>query len=214
MMRCLILMALILSGNTFAKMAQNASADMVEARASLAPPPPTYSLSLSAVQTHLQNMQNLSSVAAILKVEKVTSPSQDLSHIPLTSIGQAIAAKIKESPKWEVTLSAPEVKAITPHIELLKTTFGEKSYSWAWFLKQTGKTAEAKQILMTIFDERCASVMLLTGTYNQQNPMIEVIEIEQALLPLLTAPEKAKVDIKMKDLKVHVSNLKDYSIMT
>jgi hypothetical protein len=213
-MRCLMIFALVLSGNAFAKMAQNASADMAAPRASLAPPAPTYPISVAAVQAHYQGMQNLAAVAAILKVETITSRSQDVAHTEIASISNAIVAKIKEHPKWDLALGATEVKAITPHLETLKNTLGEKSYGWAWFLKQTGKTAEAKKILTTLFDERCASVMRMTDTNNFQSPLLPVIEVEQALMPLATESEKVKLQKKMLDVKVHVSNLKEYMIHT
>lgn len=214
-MRCFVLVALVMSSPTFAKMAQNASsAEMANARVSLAPPAPTYPISLAAIQNHYQAMQNLTAVAATLKVEKVTSHSQDVAHTQLGSISNAIVAKIKEHPQWNVALGSSEVQAITPHLELLKTTFGEKSYAWAWFLKQTGKTAEAKNILMALFDERSASVMKMGGTYNHQSPMMPVLEVEQALMPLATEAEKTKIQKKMQDVKVHVSQLRDYMIQT
>jgi|GEM_PF-4562053 len=213
-MRCFVIVALVLCGNAFAKMAQNASADMAGPRGSFAPPAPTYPISLAAVQTHNQAMQNLTAVAANLKVEKISSHSQDVGHTQLANISNGIVAKIKEHPKWDVSLSATEIQAITPHLELVKTTFGEKSYAWAWFLKQTGKTAEAKKILTTLFDERCANVMQMKSTNNLQSPLMPVFEVEQALLNLSTEAEKAKMQKKMQDVKVHVSNLQEYMIQT
>ena len=96
----------------------------------------------------------------------------------------------------------------------MKTNFGEKSYAWAWFLKQTGKPAEAKKILTTLFDERCASVMQMTDTNNFQSPLMPVLEVEQALETLSTDAEKAKLQKKVQDVKVHVSNLREYMIQT
>jgi hypothetical protein len=219
MLRYLIILALVLSGNSYA--------DMVAARASFAPPPPTYTIPLAGIEAHYLALKktralniieassdNLATVAATLKVENIISLTQDMAHNFSSDIGNAIIAKIKQHPKWDMSLSAADLQSITPHLELLKTTLGEKSYGHAWFLKQTGKTAEAKQILMTLFDQRCASVMKMSGTYNQQNPMMPVIEVELALLPLSTETEKKKVQKKMQEVKVHVSNLKDYQIMT
>jgi hypothetical protein len=213
-MRCFVIVALVLYGNAFAKMAQNASADMAVARASSEPSAPTYPISLVAVQAHYQALQNLTTVAANLKVEKISSHSQDVAHTQIASIRNAITAKIKEHPKWDVALSATEVQALTLHLALLKTTFGEKSYSWAWFLKQTGKTAEAKQILTTLFNERSASLLKLEGTYNQESPLLPVLEVEQPLIQLSSDAEKVGIQKKMQELKVHVSNLRDYMIQT
>ncbi len=214
MMRGLFFVALVVCGNAFAKMAQNASADMAAPRASLAPPAPTYPIALATVQAHYQAMQNLSAVAAILKVETITSRSQDVAHTQVASIRNAIVAKIQEHPKWDVALSSSEVQAITPHLEPVKTNFGEKSYAWAWFLKQTGKTAEAKKILTTLFEERCANVMQMTETHSLQSPLLPVLEVEQALQSLSTEAEKTKVQKKVQDVKVHVSNLREYMIQT
>lgn len=223
MLRCLVLLALVMSGSAYAKRA----ADMAASRGAFAPPPITYPIPFSKVQAHFQGIKlarplnaeeskidNLISVAATLKVTSITSMSEDVAHTNVTYISNSILVKIKDHPKWDMSLSVSEVQSITPHLELLKTTFGEKSYGWAWFLKQTGKTAEAKQILTTLFDERCANVMKLAGTYNNQSPMMPIIEVEQALLPLSNEAEKSKVQKKIQDVKVHVSNLKDYQIMT
>lgn len=223
MLRCLVLLFLVVSGNAYADMIESKS----RAKMAFAPPPQTYPISLTDVQLYYQGIKktrplnseeakidHLTSVAATLKVTSITSMSQEVAHTNSTYISNAILTKIKEHPKWDMSLSASEVQSITPHLELLKTTLGEKSYGWAWFLKQTGKTAEAKQILTTLFDERCASVMKMTGTYNQQSPMHPVTEVEQALIPLLNEAEKSKVQNKIQDVKVHVSNLKDYQIMT
>ena len=222
MLRCLVLLALILTGNAYAKMTNS-----MAARADFAPPPPTYTIALSEVEAHYQALKktralnseeakvdNLISVAATLKVTSITSMSETVAHTNSTYISNAILTKIKEHPKWDMSLSASEVQSITPHLELLKTTLGEKSYGWAWFLKQTGKTEDAKLILTNLFDERCASVMKMTGTYNQQSPMHPVTEVEQALLPLSTEAEKTKVQKKMQEVKVHVTNLQDYQILT
>ena len=225
MLRCLVLLALVLSGNTYAKR----SSDMMEskARASLAPPPPTYPIAVSEIHAHYQALkltrplnsdeadrEGLTTVAVALKIEKVTSMNQTAAQADTPSIRNAILARIKENPKWDMQLTAVELQSITPQLELLKKNFGDKSYVWAWFLKQTGKTTEAKQILVTLFDERCAEVMKMKGTFNRQSPMLPVLEVEQALIPLSTEAEKSKVQKKMQEVKVHVTNLQDYQIMT
>lgn len=223
MLRCLVIVVLVLSGNTYADMI----ASNVKAKVAFAPPPPTYPIAVAEVQGHYQNLKKtrplnsdeadreaLINVAATLKIETITS----LTHVPAqtdtSSIRNAIHAKIKENPKWDTQLSAAQIQSITSQQEMIKKNFGDKSYVWAWFLKQTGKTTEAKQILNTLFDERCASVMKIRGTFNRQSPMLPVMEIEQALVPLSTDSEKAKLQKKMQEVKVHVSNLEDYMIKT
>ena len=222
MLRCLVLVALVMSGNVYAKMANS-----MASRADLAPPPPTYPIAVSEIHVHYQALkktralnsdeadrEGLTTVAVALKIEKVTSFNQTAAQADTPSIRNAILAKIKENPKWDMQLTAAELQSITPQLELIKKNFGDKSYVWAWFLKQTGKTAEAKLILNTLFDERCAEVMKLKGTFNRQSPILPVLEVEQALLPLSKEAEKTKVQKKIQDVKVHVSNLKDYQIMT
>lgn len=223
-MRCLVLLALVLTGKAFAKMAQNASMDMA---ASVVAPRPTYQIPLTDVQTHFQNLKktrtlsdqetmthNLTMVAATLKVQSITTWTKDADMVQLTQVNETIVKKIKENPQWDTSLSAPEVQAITPHLEILKNTLGEKSYGWAWFLKQTGKTAEAKQVLTALFNERSVGVLRLGRTFNQQSPLMPVMEVEQALVPLSTEAEKAQIQKKLQELKVHVSNLQEYMIQT
>ena len=223
MLRCLVIVALVLTGNTYAKRA----ADMTASRVAFAPPPPTYPVSVSEVHAYYQNLKKnralnsdeldreaLSTVALTLKIENITSLVKEVELTDTSSIRRSILAKIKENPKWDAPLSAAQTQSITPQLELIKKNFGDKSYVWAWFLKQTGKTAEAKQILTTLFDERCAEVMKLKGTFNRQSPMLPVLEVEQALVPLSTEAEKTKVQKKMQEVKVHVTNLQDYQILT
>lgn len=224
-MRCLVIVALVLCGNAFAKMAQRASADM--AMASLAPPPVTYQIPLGEVKSYYEGLKktrtlsdqetmthNLTLVAATLKAQAITSLGKDAASLQLTQVNEAIVKKIKENPKWDIALGATDVKAITPHIEILKNTMGDTSYGWAWFLKQTGKTAEAKQILSALFNERSAAVLKLEGSYNHESPLRPVLEVEQALVPLSSDAEKAGIQKKMQELKVHVSNLQNYMIQT
>jgi len=226
-MRCLLFVALVVCGNAYAKMAQNETAGVSASRVAFAPQPITYQIPVNDVLTHFQELKktrtlsdqetmihHLTMVAATLKAEAITSVTKDATNIQLVRVNEAITKKIKEHPKWDLSLSADDLKAITPHLEIVKNTMGEKSYSWAWFLKQTGKTAEAKQLLVALFEERSAAVLKMGGTYNRQSPMGPVVEVHEALLPLSTDSEKTKIEKKMQDLKVHVSNLKDYTIMT
>lgn len=223
MMRSLFFVALVVCGNAFADMQQS----RVAAKLSMAPQAPTYQIPLADVQSYYQGLKktrtlsdqetvihNLTMVAATLKAESITSFSKDAASVPLARVNEAIVRRIKDHPKWDLSLSASELQAITPHLEIIKNTMGEKSYGWAWFLKQNGKTAEAKQILVTLFDERVAGVMQMTGTHSRQSPLMPVIEVEQALLPLSTEAEKTKMQKKMQDVKVHVSNLQEYMIQT
>jgi hypothetical protein len=219
------MVALVLCGNAFAKMAQRASADM--AMASLAPPPVTYQVSVSDVKSYYEGLKktrtlsdqetmthNLTLVAATLKAQTITSLGKDAASVQVTQVNETIVKKIKENPKWDAALSASEIKDITPHLEIIKNTMGEKSYGWAWILKQTGKTAEAKQILSALFNERSAAVLKQEGTYNHESPLMPVLEVEQALIPLSSEAEKAQIQKKMQDVKVHVSNLREYMIQT
>jgi hypothetical protein len=219
------MVALVLCGNAFAKMAQRASADM--AMASLAPPPVTYQIPVGEVKNYYEGLKktrtlsdqetmihNLTMVAATLKAQAITCLSKGAAAVQVAQVNQTIVKKIKEHPTWDDALGATEVKAITPHLEIIKNTMGEKSYGWAWFLKQTGKTAEAKQLLTALFNERSAAVLKLEGTYNHESPLLPVLEVEQALIPLSNDAEKAGIQKKMQELKVHVSNLQDYMIQT
>lgn len=223
MLRCLVLVALVVSVSVHADMIESKS----RAKMAFAPPPPAYPIALTEVQAYFQGIKktrelnpnemaidHLANVAATLKVATITSMSKEVAHTNTTYISNAIHAKIKENPKWDTQLSAAQIQSITSQQEMIKKNFGDKSYVWAWFLKQTGKTTEAKQILNTLFDERCASVMKIRGTFNRQSPMLPVMEVEQALLPLSTDSEKAMLQKKMQELKVHVSNLEDYMIKT
>lgn len=223
MLRCLVLVALVVSGSAYAKRA----ADMAASRVAFAPPPPTYPISVTAIHSYYQTLkktralnsdeadrEGLITVAATLKIETITSLTQTAAQTDTSSIRNAILTKIKEHPKWDMTLAASDLQTITPQLELIKRNFGEQSYVWAWFLKQTGKTAEAKLILNTLFEERCANVMKIKGTFNRQSPMLPVLEVEQALVPLSTEAEKSKVQKKMQEVKLHVTNLQDYQILT
>ncbi len=210
-MRVLFFSLLLVSSNSFADMAMRAQSKM---SASLAAPAPTYQLTTADIKAHNQNILNLLTVAETLKVKEISTYSNDAGSIRPLSVTEAMSKKMTENPKWDVSLSPTELQTITPHLELMKNTFGEKTYGWAWFLKQTGKTAEAKKILADLFAERSAAVMTMQGTFHHQSPLIPVLEIEQALAPLSTADEKAKMQTKIQELKVHVSNLKDYMINT
>jgi hypothetical protein len=223
MMRSLFFVMMILCANAFADM----QANRVASKMAYESAPPTYQVPVAAIQTYYQDLKktrtlsdeetmthNLTMVAATLKAESITSWSKDAASVQLARVNEAIVSKIKTHPKWDVSLSATQLQAITPHLEIIKNTMGEKSYGWAWFLKQNGKTAEAKQLLVSLFDERVAGVMQMTGTHSRQSPLMPVIEVEQALLPLSTEAEKTKMQKKMQDVKVHVSNLQEYMIQT
>ncbi len=222
MMRSLFFVALLLCGNASADMAMNATA-----KRSMAPARPTFQVPVMAVMNYYEGLKktralsdqetmthNLTMVSVTLKAETMTSYSNDAASVQLNQVNETIVKKIKENPAWDKSLSAAELQAIKPHLDILKNTMGEKSYGWAWFLKQNSKTAEAKQILSTLFDERSAAAMKLTGRHNRQSPLMPVLEVEQALIPLSTEAEKTKVQKKMQDLKVHVSNLEEYMIQT
>ena len=62
--------------------------------------------------------------------------------------------------------------------------------------------------------KRCASVMQMKDPNNFQSPLMPVLELEQALQTLSTDAEKAKMQKKVQDVKVHVSNLREYMIQT
>ena len=178
------------------------------------PAPPMYQVPTADIRTKLQDISNLLSVASTLQVKQITSYSKDGSDIRTSDISSAIITKISEHPRWDKTLSAKELESITPHLALIKTTLNEKSYGWAWFLKQTGKKEESKKLLAELFNQEYERTMKLEGTYNNISPMIEINRIEQALTPMSSKSENAEIKKKMDQLKVHVSNLKDYMIMT
>jgi hypothetical protein len=160
-------------------------------------------------------VQKLSVIAEMLKVESISTYSNDLSGLYPQLMNQAIINKIHQNPKWDKPLGSGEIKKFEPEFDFIKKSFGEKSYVWAWFLKQQGKTAEAKTILIQLFDERSAHVLSMTELHFGGNgPLNEVQYIQEALEPMVMTSEKELLNAKFQKLKNHLSNLPNSMIQT
>jgi len=164
---------------------------------------------------HENNLRNLSLVASELKVEKFLSYNKDPGLVETQNISIAIVNKMHEHPQWDVALGSPSLTKINTHIDLLKNTFGEKSYGWAWFLKQNGKTAEAKKILSEAYDVGFQNIMAMKMLhFDGSGPLSDMEFIQKALVPMLESKDNKALDTKMQKMKNHVSNLPNSNMLT
>lgn len=131
-------------------------------------------------------------------------------------ITYAIREKILGS-GWKKLDDARRLKKIRVSKPSLEKEFGSASYPWAWILFQLGETEKSKSTLQRAFQAEHDRIMKLTGIVHGMghgNPMLEIDRIEQALSPMSAENEKAELTRKLKALKVHVSNLPNFQIMT
>lgn len=124
---------------------------MNEVSADMVAPRPMFEVKTLDVKNYYENLVKtrplteqenhlrlLSLVAGELKVEKFFSYNKEPGALVVHDFSTGMVKKMHEHPQWDVALSSQSMTNINSQIELLKKTFGPKSYGWAWFLKQLG----------------------------------------------------------------------------
>ena len=168
-----------------------------------------------ALTENEKQLRNLSLIAKELKVDKFSSFSKDPALLEVQNIYPSMSKKIQENPQWDVALSVKSLKYISSHDDLLKNTFGQKSYEWAWILKQRGEKAEAKKILLEVFEEGFQNVMRMsTLRFDNSSPLSELQFVQKALDSMVDSKEEEMLDSKMQKMKNHFSNLPSSNIKT
>lgn len=160
------------------------------------------------------SFRDLVTFGEVIKVEEVISQYTAPEVLDSAALMSAIKRKISEDPKWNLNLDAAGFAALKPSLESFKTSFGEKSYVWAWMLKQNGDNAGAKKILTDLYRQNSDLLMQQSMINHGHNPLMELESIQQALIPMSTDSEKKQMDEKMQLMKKHVSNLPDAMMMT
>lgn len=201
-----------------------AAADMSLARVSM---PALRPIELRVLRSQIEDTQgkrkltesetkykNLIQLADILKV-KVVYQQHQMTEIPdAAAVTKAIRSKIQEDPSWKHKLENAYITELRPTFESLKSSFGEKSYEWAWVLRQNGELSASKGILMDLFNEGLGDVRQLENLPFGENPLVKMEFIHKALLPMSTVGEQKTLNTKMQEVKSKVSNLPDSMMMT
>lgn len=179
---------------------------------------PTYSIPVTTLLVASPKAQGkreaLAAVAAAIGVTTITSTSQSSEGVTDEEIAGGFRAAMEAHPAWDVPMDRAKVGLVTKHEALLKAALGEQSYEWAWFLKQQGKTAEARKVLSDLFDRCATNIFGMRAIYHHDQPTTRLDFIAKALIPLSTPDEKKTIESKLQKVKTHVSNLPDAMIMT
>ena len=189
---------------------------------------PTYEIPTTNVKKHFasiyksrplteneKSLKKLINVASEFKVEKFVSSDKNPANLNAHSISYAIVIKMQEHPKWDVNLDSQSLANISEHAGLLEKTFGAKSYGWAWILKQRGDKAEAKEVLLDLFDDSVKIAMRMgSHDFSGSSPLSEMQFIQMALGPMCETKEKDQLSSKMQKVKNHLSNLPSSNIQT
>lgn len=131
-------------------------------------------------------------------------------------ITHAIREKILGS-GWKKVGDSRRLKKIKSSKSALEKELGSASYGWAWILFQLGEADPSKSTLQRAFQAEHDRIMKLTGIVHGMghgSPLLEIERIEQALSLMSSESEKTDLTRKLKALKVHVSNLPNFQIMT
>jgi hypothetical protein len=162
-----------------------------------------------------KSMASFIEVAALINVDTISSYQNTLQQVTPQDIGNSIILKMKENPKWDKNLPSQNVTKLKVNLDLIKSTFSEKTYAWAWFQKQFGETKSAKEILQNLFKDAYQSgVQMSHRGFGYSNPLTELGYIQSALEPLSTVEEKKDMAEKVQKVKTIYSNLPPSNIQT
>lgn len=213
-MKLIISFMLAVSTVCFADMAMNQSG--VSAKMASLAPPMVYKLNVLKSNLHAKRtlsetekkIQDLLSLADLLKMTEISSYSRTPESTDLNAMTTAIRYQIQKDPKWANKVSVDKLNA-----DSLKASLGEKSYAWAWILKQKGDTIGSKKILTELFKEGSEGIMNLTSLHDDSS-LQDMMNVQEALAPMSTKAEGEAMDAKMQKMKIHISNLPDSRMMT
>ncbi len=177
---------------------------------------PMYQTTISSVRPHPsdKDLQHLLAVAKVMKVETFNSQHADPVRFDVQDFVQAMLLKMESQPKWDSKLSADGLTTIKQHSELLSRSFGVKSYGHAWFLKQRGKSDEAKSVLQDLFKSMVTNVMQMDSQPFRGSPLSKIELISVALKSLSRPAEMEAIDSELQKVKIHFSNLPPSNIQT
>jgi hypothetical protein len=121
---------------------------------------------------------------------------------------------IYKSSTWQSMGTVESSDLITKNKDRIKTYFGSKSYTWAWFLAQLGSADESLKILNKVFKEDSRKVMnFKRAIYGKgRNPLRDIRYTYETLL--LVTKDKEALKEKMRVIKTHISNLPQSHIKT
>lgn len=152
----------------------------------------------------------------VVGVESIpVQQSSSMSSISSSQIERTIRTKIS-STDWQPLTDIKAKNSLKKWRPHLKESFGTDSYSWAWVLFQESDTANSKKILQTLFNTEHEKVMKLkTARYGfGGTPLSELTKIQNTLLLLSSEEEKPEIEKKVKEAKVHISNIPSSQILT
>jgi hypothetical protein len=162
-----------------------------------------------------KKIQLLLDLSSAMNVSKIITTHGDMNHLNPQNVVNSMIKKMHENPKWDAPLNAEGLKTLNTHRELLKTTFTDKTYGWAWYLKQNGETKAAKEILLKLFSDSYQSGVNMTHRgFGYSSPLSEMGYLSSALEPMCTAAENKDIEAKTQKVKTIYSNLPDSNIQT
>lgn len=131
------------------------------------------------------------------------------------SIVNLIEQVVQQKSNWDEPISKSNLEKLKQNSELIKNTFNESSYAWAWVSYQNGLKKEAKNILAVKFEKNYTEVMQLKEIYaHQSSPLSEGENLIKVLNPMSTETEKKSREEQLKKMRTHISGLPDLQIMT
>lgn len=126
-----------------------------------------------------------------------------------------IQNSIKRMKTWEPVISGTHLDKVKQIASTIKSEIGDKTYAWAWLSYQTGEKNRAKEILTQLFENHFKTTMSLKNIgFQNSDPISESTTLSGVLAPISTPAETKDRESKIQKMKIHVSNLPNYQIMT
>lgn len=127
-------------------------------------------------------------------------------------IASSLEDHVRSQRPWDSPIPAGALAVLKRERADFRDMVGADRFAWAWALNQLGEKAESRKLLSSLFDREYARVMKAHQTFSR-----EVREAEALSTPLKQMSSKAEaaaIDAKLQQMKLHLSNLPNYEIMT
>lgn len=215
----LVLIFLIFSASTtLAKMS---------ARASMAPQLPPNYIPIEDVIRALETRKNkdlekpttlewtifakeVMEIKQVALYNKLGTDQVDVNHIV-----QSIQRKISGH-SWQRFTNEQQINKLRDWQDYLKNKLSNDTFVWSWVPYQMGDTQVAKKYLQDLFDDEFKKLMkmdvVIVGFGG--SPLSQINKYEKALSLMTNAKEKSNIQKKMKQVKIHISNLPESHVVT
>ncbi len=218
-------LALILLIFLAAIFVKTSEAEMAASRSMAPPLMPTY----VPIEKVIENLQNQKSQAVenpksldwaffakdVMGVKQIRIYAQVAEQINSDHIIEEIRQKILAH-DWTRISNSGILKKLNEWKPKLESKFGNDTFTWSWVQFQTGETVAAKKSMQGLFDEEYKKLMklevIIVGFGG--SPLSQITQFEKALIQLGNPNEKALVQKRMKQVKVHISNLPESHVVT